>query len=251
MSEQQQKWKQWPSANLGVMIFQRRPQGVHPRCQPARLGNICHPCYPCFIGITVCNPVLACPAHAVTTMPEVRQSMQWRRQLDLLSRTSLGLPAMAPALCPRLHATGQEAVQSRLDVPGGALQCTAHWMDAAAPGGASASATARTGAGADGGTDADADSNAPALRLVLATLVLQQPRAARMVREISALGLSPLQGRLALCAAACGRRAACAQQHQISAEALKKHLRRLYAACGVQEWSALQNHLLRAGLPAL
>ena len=35
------------------------------------------------------------------------------------------------------------------------------------------------------------------------------------------------------------------------AEALKKHLRQLYAACGVQEWSALQNHLLRAGLPAL
>ena len=86
---------------------------------------------------------------------------------------------------------------------------------------------------------------------MLVTLVLQQPRAARVVREISALGLSPLQGRLALYAAAGGQRAACAQQHQISAEALKKHLRQLYAACGVQEWSALQNHLLRAGLPAL
>ena len=98
---------------------------------------------------------------------------------------------------------------------------------------------------------AGAESVAPALRLVLVTLVLQQPRAARVVREISALGLSPLLGRLALYAAAGGQRAACAQQHQISAEALKKHLRQLYAACGVQEWSALQNHLLRAGLPAL
>ena len=182
----------------------------------------------------------------------VRSSRLVGQQIELLGAMERA-PRFVQELCARLHATGQEAVQSRLDVPGGALQCTARWMDAAAPGGAGA--TARTGAGADGGAGTDAgagaESVAPALRLVLVTLVLQQPRAARVVREISALGLSPLQGRLALYAAAGGQRAACAQQHQISAEALKKHLRQLYAACGVQEWSALQNHLLRAGLPAL
>ena len=170
----------------------------------------------------------------------VRSSRLVGQQIELLG-TMERAPRFVQELCTRLHATGQEAVQSRLDVPGGTLQCTARWMDTAAPG--NAGANALTGVGTD--------SAAPALCLVLVTLVLQQPRAARVVREISALGLSPLQGRLALYAAAGGRRAACAQQHRISAEALKKHLRQLYAACGVQEWSELQNHLLHAELSGL
>lgn len=52
-------------------------------------------------------------------MPEVRQHLQWRRQLDLLSRTGVGLPAMAPALC----ALVRQIV--------GAQTCVLMWVDSA------------------------------------------------------------------------------------------------------------------------
>ena len=52
-------------------------------------------------------------------MPEVRQQLQWRRQLDLLSRTGVGLPAMAPALC----ALVRQIV--------GAQTCVLMWVDSA------------------------------------------------------------------------------------------------------------------------
>ena len=88
----------------------------------------------------------------------------------------------------------------------------------------------------------------PLVRQILVALELQQPRATRVVRTICELDLSPLQSKIALYAAGGGRRNGCAKECQVSAEALKKHLRQIYAACRAQEWSDVQAHLLSTAL---
>lgn len=134
------------------------------------------------------------------------------------------VPLFVRDLCLRLNSAVQSSVQCSVDVPGGVLQCTASWM----------------------ATQAAEIPQGP--RQILVTLQCQQAQAAQVVSQISGLALSPLQSRIALYAAAGGRRDACAAEHQISDEALKKHLRRIYAASGAQEWSELQTRLHTAAL---
>lgn len=155
----------------------------------------------------------------------VRNSRLVGQHIQLLE-TMEAAPDFVRALCVRLDSTAQAAVHSTVEVPGGALKCSASWMSDPAP------------------------VPLPPPRQILVTLELQQPQAARVVRGICALGLSPLQSRIALYAAAGGRRDACAKENQVSAEALKKHLRQIYTACGAQEWSDLQGRLQVAALIA-
>ena len=105
-----------------------------------------------------------------------------------------------------------------MEVPGGLLACTASWLDA---------------------TLAPVLLDTPSAQ-ILVTLDLQQPRATSVVRTICELGLSPLQSRIALYAAAGGARDSCAMQNRISVEALKKHLQHIYAVSGAHEWAELR-----------
>ncbi len=135
-------------------------------------------------------------------------------------------PRFVRELCADLVSGGRTNAESTIDVPGGALHCTASWM------------TAPVG-------------HAAGARQILVTLARQQPGAAQVVRGISSLGLSPLQSRIALYAASGGARDACATAHQVSAEALKKHLRQIYAASGATEWDSLGSALKSAPVAAL
>ena len=153
----------------------------------------------------------------------VRNSRLVGQSIQLLGAMDTA-PRFVRDLCLQLHASGQSAAHLAVEVPGGVLQCWARWMGAAAP------------------------APAPQLRQVLVTLELQQPQAARVVRSICELGLSPLESTIALYAASGGRRDGCAQACRVSPEALKKHLRQIYAAGGVQEWSGLQQRLHSAAL---
>lgn len=74
---------------------------------------------------------------------------------------------------------------------------------------------------------------------VLVSLEFKPSAAIESVRSISAWGLSPLQGRIAMYAAAGGRRMDCAAHHNVSKEALKKHLREIYAASNCIDWLEL------------
>ncbi len=150
----------------------------------------------------------------------IRESRMVGQNIELIG-TMQHAPRFVRELCGRLHASGSTRVQSMVDVPGGSLNCTASWLSPATE-----------------PTPLQALS-----RQILVTLDLQQPRAARVVRSICELGLSPLQSRIALYAAAGGARDTCANEHQISAEALKKHLGQIYAAVGAHGWADLQAHL--------
>ena len=155
----------------------------------------------------------------------VRSSRLVSQQIELLGAMQT-VPTFVRDLCLRLISAGQSQVQSSVEVPGGVLQCSASWMGAAL---------------------AQAQPDA---RQILVTLQRQQAQAAQVVREISNLALSPLQSRIALYAATGGRRDACAAVHQVGVDALKKHLRRIYAASGAQEWADLQARLQTAALGA-
>ena len=147
-------------------------------------------------------------------------------------------PLFIKQLCQQLrartHTPPDAPVKAVLDVVGGSLAITAQWMtpmvDSAAGGVAVAVGVA------------DA-SNPPAQANILVTLTLQKPAAIHIVRGIAAFGLSPLQSQIAMFAAAGGSRSACAQKHAVSAEALKKHLREIYAASCCTDWLELAQTL--------
>ena len=81
---------------------------------------------------------------------------------------------------------------------------------------------------------------------ILVSVHFKPAGAIDVVQGISAMGLSPLQGRIAMYAAAGGSRTNCALHHQVSNEALKKHLREIYAASSCADWHEL-TATLRAG----
>ena len=67
-----------------------------------------------------------------------------------------------------------------------------------------------------------------------------------VVQGISAMWLSPLQGRIAMYAAAGGSRTNCALNHPVSNDALKKQLRKIYAASNCADWHELTATLREA-----
>ena len=137
-------------------------------------------------------------------------------------------PHFIQRLCLRLTGSTSTRVSLELDVAGGILTITASWI---AP---------------------NTDFNAPRLlgmhglsieRTILVTLTYQKSAAIDIVRSISELGLSPLQSRIAMFAATGGSRIECAVHHQVSKEALKKHLREIYAAFRCLDWQELHRTL--------
>ena len=137
-------------------------------------------------------------------------------------------PHFIQRLCLQLKSSTSMRIHLGLDVAGGILIITASWI---AP---------------------TTDFNAPNLlgmhslsieRNILVTLTYQKHAAIDIVRSISELGLSPLQSRIAMFAATGGSRIECALHHQVSKEALKKHLREIYAASHCVDWHELHRTL--------
>lgn len=88
----------------------------------------------------------------------------------------------------------------------------------------------------------------PSATNVLVSLEFRSSGAIESVRSISAWDLSPLQGRIAMYAATGGSRMDCAAHHNVSKEALKKHLREIYAASNCADWLELGRKLQNSGL---
>ena len=74
---------------------------------------------------------------------------------------------------------------------------------------------------------------------ILATLELAQPQRLHAVERVLALPLSPLQREIALFAGEGGLRRGCEQSIGVSEAALKKHLKAIYHAAGVESWEEL------------
>ena len=133
-------------------------------------------------------------------------------------------PVFIQQLCLQLKAGLAPTAQSQLDVVGGTLVITASWIKSTA------------GAAAPLAMDGQA---ALKHENILVTVAYRQPVAIDIVRSIGQLRLSPLQSRIALFAATGGSRIECAAHHQVSKEALKKHLREIYAASRCADWQEL------------
>lgn len=132
-------------------------------------------------------------------------------------------PQFIKRLCSELAACSMATAAAQIDVVGGTLAINASWMTPMAPVQA---------------TQQDLPASLASDQISV-TLELQRSVAVDVVRGISALGLSPLQNRIALFAVSGGSRMACAAHHGVSAEALKKHLREIYAASNCADWLEL------------
>lgn len=118
----------------------------------------------------------------------------------------------------------QAADPLRLPMPGGALVAEARPLHSPASGMA-------------GGT--------------LIRLTLEQPRALAVIERILATRLSPLQREIALLAGLGHPRGDCGPLLGVSAEALKKHLRVIFAATGTRDWETLASALSQPLNPPL
>lgn len=77
----------------------------------------------------------------------------------------------------------------------------------------------------------------------LVELALKRPRRIEVVRRVLSLPLSPLQREIALLAGLGHARADCVAQIGVGPEALKKHLRAIFAATGTRDWESLARAL--------
>lgn len=118
---------------------------------------------------------------------------------------------LLPQAADRLHRDRQ----LRLPIPGGALLASARFVHA---------------------PDTRQTSGLPN---VLVELRRIQPHRVNVVRKVLSLKLSPLQREIAVLAGLGHPRADCATVIGVSHEALKKHLRVVFAATGTQDWDSL------------
>lgn len=138
-------------------------------------------------------------------------------------------PQFIQRLCMQLMPKTLPRVRAELDVAGGSLIITASWL---------APTTVFN-------APRFLETNDLSIRQsILVTITYQKPAAIDIVRNISQLGLSPLQSRIAMFAATGGSRVECAAHHQVSKEALKKHLREIYAAVRCADWYELRRTLV-------
>ena len=137
-------------------------------------------------------------------------------------------PLFIQQLCMHLASGSAAMAQSQMEVIGGSLVMTASWLK-----------SIKHAANQESTNDDEAalDSN------ILVRLTFIRPVAINIVRSIGELGLSPLQSRIAMFAATGGSRIECAVHHQVSKEALKKHLREIYAASHCADWHELHRTL--------
>lgn len=119
-----------------------------------------------------------------------------------------------PDLFRRLNAGS--ACPLRLPIPGGALVVSSRILHAPKDGGAGA---------------------------VLVNLSVELPQRMEVVRRVLSLKLSPLQREIALLAGLGHPRSDCGPVIGVSAEALKKHLRALFAVTGTSDWDSLAKAL--------
>jgi DNA-binding CsgD family transcriptional regulator len=133
----------------------------------------------------------------------------------LKTRPLAAPPPLVTALCGAL-AGGQPVALSQHPVPGGWLRLEARAMQPGTPG-------------------------APAA--VLVSLEQWQPQSLDVARRVAALPLSPLQREISLLAGLGHARAECLQELGVSNEALKKHLKAIYATTGCADWGELRQHL--------
>ena len=171
--------------------------------------------------------------HLVVSADGARISLVNEQAVALLRMTRLfdqgiGLigPMTAPPrfisqLCAQLGAGSAAMARSSVDVVGGTLVMSASWM------------WPTTHPTTLGAAAPEPDKN------VLVTVEFQKAAALDRVRNITQLALSPLQSRIAMFAAAGGSRIDCSAHHQVSKEALKKHLREIYAASRCADWQEL------------
>ena len=137
-------------------------------------------------------------------------------------------PHFIRQLCQQLSHGETSLAQAIVDVQGGALVVTASSLQAAPELSAKSLQT----------------SQLPmAVQNILVKVEFYKPSVIGVVQSISQLGLSPLQSRIAMFAATGGSRGECAAHHQISKEALKKHLREIYAAARCADWYELHRTL--------
>ena len=146
----------------------------------------------------------------------------------LLIRPMTVPPLFIQQLCLQLPPGSAAMAQSQMEVIGGSLVMTASWLK---------SITHAANQESSNDDEAALDSN------ILVRLTFIKPVVINIVRRISELGLSPLQSRIAMFAATGGSRIECAAHHQVSKEALKKHLREIYAASRCLNWYELQRTL--------
>ena len=78
---------------------------------------------------------------------------------------------------------------------------------------------------------------------VLVNLNIERPHRMEVVQRVLSLKLSPLQREIALLAGLGHPRSDCGPVIGVSAEALKKHLRTIFAATGTQDWDSLSHAL--------
>lgn len=136
-------------------------------------------------------------------------------------------PQFIYQLCLKLKSGSAGVARSSLAVEGGLLLLSAVWLKP-------------TWQVMQAVTPADLSVSAPSMiERILVTVEFQKPAALDVVRSITQLDLSPLQSRIAMFAAAGGSRIDCADHHGVSKEALKKHLREIYAASRCADWQEL------------
>ena len=142
-------------------------------------------------------------------------------------------PKFIQLLCEQLRLQNSASAKTEIAMAGGTLLVIAKWLTSASqimP----ASFTSETT------TTGEPD------RKILVTVHFKPAGAIDVMYGISAMGLSPLQGRIAMYAAAGGSRTNCALYHRVSNEALKKHLREIFSASQCADWHEL-TATLRAG----
>ena len=141
-------------------------------------------------------------------------------------------PTFIQLLCDQLRLQNGASAKTEIATAGGTLTVTARWLTAA-------SRMVPTTLGSE------TPAHGPE-RKILVAVHFKSTGAIEVVHGISAMGLSPLQGRIAMYAAAGGSRSNCALHHRVSNEALKKHLREIFSASRCGDWHEL-TALLRAG----
>ena len=143
-----------------------------------------------------------------------------------LTKSGATLPLFVQQLCERLRVEPIASAEKELALAGGSLLVRANHLAFTSP---ALSATPLL---------------QPASIKILVSLQFIQASAMEVVRIISAWCLSPLQARIAMYAACGGSRIGCAVHHGVSKEALKKHLRQIYAASRCTNWQELSQTVI-------
>ena len=172
-----------------------------------------------------------------TAAAQILSSVRLFDQNVSVVRTLSEPPKFVQLLCEQLRLQNVVTAKTEIATAGGSVVVSAKWLTSAPAQlpllfkGASAALT-------------------PPDRKILVAVHFKKAGVIDVVRGIAAMGLSPLQGRIAMYAAAGGSRAYCGMHHRVSKEALKKHLREIYSASRCADWHELTAALRAANVLA-